>query len=50
MSVLDSKDGSSSTKIMRRAENEKIDSAAYTWFLQKCCQQEPISGPILNKK
>lgn len=37
-------------KIMRRPENEKVDSAVYTWFLQKHSQGQQILGSILCKK
>ncbi|XP_023212491.1 jerky protein homolog-like [Centruroides sculpturatus] len=33
-SVLDSEDGSLHRKMMKMAENQNLDTAVYTWFMQ----------------
>lgn len=35
VSILTSVDGSSTRKMMRRAENDKAEDAVYKWFMQK---------------
>ncbi|MFS1564304.1 MAG: hypothetical protein ACL7AX_13000 [Candidatus Arsenophonus phytopathogenicus] len=50
VSVLESEDGSSSRKMMRRANNDTVDDAVFKWFVQKRSQGQPISGPILCEK
>lgn len=50
VSVLESEDGSSSRKMMRRANNDKVENAVFTWFVQKRSQGQPISGPVLCEK
>ena len=37
-------------KIMRLADDEKVDEAVYLWYVQKRSQGIPITGPILREK
>ena len=37
-------------KIMRLADDEKLDEAVYLWYVQKRSQGIPITGPILREK
>ena len=37
-------------KIMRLADNEKLDKAVYPWFVQKRSQDMPVSGPFFVRK
>lgn len=37
-------------KIMRLADDEKLDEAVYLWFIQKRSLGIPVSGVILNEK
>ena len=37
-------------KVMRMADDEKLDEAVYLWFVQKRSQDFPVSGPILCEK
>ena len=37
-------------KIMRLAEDEKVDEAVYLWYVQKRSQRIPVTGPILREK
>ena len=37
-------------KIMRLADDEKVDEAVYLWYVQKRSQGIPIMGPILREK
>ena len=37
-------------KIMRLADDEKVDEAVYLWYIQKRSQGIPITGPILREK
>ena len=37
-------------KVMRLADDEKLDKAVYLWFIQKRSQDMPISGPVLCEK
>lgn len=37
-------------KIMRLAEDEKVDEALYLWYTQKRSQGIPVTGPILREK
>ncbi|XP_054281171.1 jerky protein homolog-like [Macrosteles quadrilineatus] len=48
--VLDSEDGSLHRKTMKMAENQDLDTAVYTWFMQVRGQGQPISGPLLCEK
>ena len=29
---------------------EDLDKAVYTWFVQKCCQEFPVSGIMIVEK
>ncbi|UYV79405.1 hypothetical protein LAZ67_17002495 [Cordylochernes scorpioides] len=49
-SVMEDERGSSTRKMMRKPQNDKVDDALYKWFLQQRSQGEPISGPILCEK
>lgn len=49
-SLLDSEDGSLHRKTMKMAENQNLDTAVYTWFMQVRCQGQPISGPLICEK
>ena len=35
---------------MKRAENEDLDKAVYTWFHNTCANNNPVSGVVLKKK
>ena len=37
-------------KIMRLADNEKLDEAVYLWFIQKRSLGIPVSGVVLSEK
>lgn len=37
-------------KIMRLADDEKVDEAVYLWYVQKRSEGIPITGPILREK
>ena len=37
-------------KVIRLADDEKLDKAVYLWFIQKRSQDMPISGPVLCEK
>ena len=37
-------------KIMRLADDDKLDEAVYLWFVQKRSKDMPVSGPILCEK
>ena len=37
-------------KVMRLADDGKLDEAVYLWFVQKRTQDMPVSGPILCEK
>ena len=41
---------SNERKIMRLAEDEKVDEAVYLWYVQKRSQGIPITGPVLREK
>ncbi|XP_023239995.1 jerky protein homolog-like [Centruroides sculpturatus] len=49
-SVLDSEDGSLHRKTIRMAENQNLDIAVYTWFMQIQSRGQPISGPLICEK
>ncbi|XP_067136655.1 jerky protein homolog-like [Centruroides vittatus] len=49
-SVFDSEGGSLHRKTMRMAENQDLDTAVYTWFIQVRSQGQPISGPMICEK
>ena len=34
-------------KVMRLANDDKLDEAVYQWFVQKRSQDMPVSGPVL---
>lgn len=48
--TLESNDGSKKRKTMKQAENNDLEIAMYTWFLQKRSQGQPISGPLVCEK
>lgn len=48
--VLDSEEGSLHRKTMKMAENQDLDTAVYTWFVQVRSQGQPISGPLICEK
>lgn len=35
---------------MKKAKNEQLENAIFTWFLQQRSTGQPISGPILCEK
>ena len=37
-------------KVMRLADDDKLDEAVYLWFTQKRSQDMPVSGPVLWEK
>ena len=47
---LESLKGVTSRKPMKPAENDNLDCAVYTWFVQQRSKGEPISGPIICEK
>ena len=50
VSALDNLAMSKKRKVMRIAEDNKLDEALYLWFIQRRSQGMPISGPILCEK
>ncbi|XP_050338865.1 jerky protein homolog-like [Bactrocera neohumeralis] len=48
--ALEKEDGSSQRKVMKKSQNEILENAVYTWFLQKRACGQPISGPLLCEK
>ena len=37
-------------KSLKLADNEQLDKALYTWFIQQRSSGTPISGPLLQEK
>lgn len=37
-------------KVMRLADDDRLDKAVYLWFAQKWSQDMPVSGPVLCEK
>ena len=37
-------------KVMRLADDDKLDQALFLWFVQKRSQNLPVSGPVLCEK
>jgi len=35
---------------MRLANDDKLDEAVHQWFVQKCSQNMPVSGPVFCEK
>lgn len=50
VTTLETGDGCSSRKVMKKAKDEQHENAVFTWFLQQRSIGQPISGPILCEK
>ena len=48
--TMDSLAMSKKRKVMRLADDDKLDQALFLWFVQKRSQNLPISGPVLCEK
>ncbi|CAL1544491.1 unnamed protein product [Lymnaea stagnalis] len=48
--ALDREDGSLKRKTMKKPQNDLLEDAVFTWFLQKRSSGKPISGPSLCEK
>lgn len=48
--ALEKEDGSTQRKAMKKSQNEILENAVFTWFLQKRACGQPISGPLLCEK
>lgn len=48
--ALEKQDGISQCKVMKKSQNEILENAVFTWFLQKRACGQPISEPLLCEK
>ena len=48
--TMDSLAMSKKRKVMRLADDDKLDQALFLWFVQKRSQNLPVSGPVLCEK
>lgn len=49
-SMFNNQDVRKRRKTMKKPKDGKLEGAIYLWFLQKRCNGEPISGPLLSQK
>lgn len=49
-SQMESESATKKRKIMRKANNDALDTALYLWFAQKRSEGIPLSGPIVAEK
>ena len=49
-SQLDDEGGLKKRKVMKTAQDTKLDKAVYMWFIQERNRGQPISGPLLCEK